>query len=294
VGSNLVSGTQIFNNNYAAFGYGNIVTGAVTSGPPVTTTVKEVGLIDSYKEVTPTAVLPGPGNLLTYVVHIVNSSAVPLTGVQADDTLPWQSSTYQRNAVASAGSVISDIVTVHWTGDVAAFSSQVLTFTVLVDPDFEGAITNTAVITHPSLLNSVVVQAVAYVTDRPVLFISKSASPDPVPLGSELAYTLRVVNAGQQATNLVITDVVPANTQYVAGSATANGQLAGNQISWNIPVLKGGDSLPLGFRVKATSTNAVVNDRYAVISAEGVTAVGTPLTTTVSGGGKIYLPLVMK
>jgi uncharacterized repeat protein (TIGR01451 family) len=266
----------------------------VTSGPPVTTTVKEVGLIDSYKEVTPTAVLPGPGNLLTYVVHIVNSSAVPLTGVQVDDTLPWQSSTYQRNAVASAGSVISDIVTVHWTGDVAAFSSQVLTFTVLVDPDFEGAITNTAVITHPSLLNSVVVQAVAYVTDRPVLFISKSASPDPVPLGSELAYTLRVVNAGQQATTLVITDVVPANTQYVAGSATANGQLAGNQISWNIPVLKSGDSLTLGFRVKAISTNAVVNDRYAVISAEGVTAVGTPLTTTVSGGGKIYLPLVMK
>ena len=294
VGSNLVSGTQILNNNYAAFGYGNIVTGAVTSGPPVTTTVKEVGLIDSYKEVTPTAVLPGPGNLLTYVVHIVNSSAVPLTGVQVDDTLPWQSSTYQRNAVASAGSVISDIVTVHWTGDVAAFSSQVLTFTVLVDPDFKGAITNTAVITHPSLLNAVVVQAVGYVTDHPVLFISKSASPDPVPLGSELAYTLRVVNAGQQATTLVITDVVPANTQYVAGSATANGQLAGNQISWNIPVLKGGDSLTLGFRVKATSTNAVVNDRYAVISAEGVTAVGTPLTTTVSGGGKVYLPLVMK
>ena len=35
-------------------------------------------------------------------------------------------------AVATAGSIISDIVSVEWTGDVAAFSEEVITLTVFV------------------------------------------------------------------------------------------------------------------------------------------------------------------
>ncbi len=293
VGNNLISGTKIVNHDYSAFGYGNIVTGAVTSGPPVTTTVVEVGLIDSFKEVTPTWALPGSGNVLTYVAHVVNSSALSLTNVTLTDTLPWQTTTYQRDAVASAGQVVSDIVTIHWTGGVAAFSSQFITFTVLVDPDFEGAVTNTAVISHPSLLSPALAQAVAYITDDPVLFITKSAAPDPVGTGQELAYTLQVVNAGQQATGLVITDVIPTGTQYVAGSATANGQLQGNQVKWTFPLLKAQEDLEVSFRVKVNTGFSVVNSLYAVASAEGVTAIGTPITTTVAVN-RLYLPLLSR
>jgi uncharacterized repeat protein (TIGR01451 family) len=294
VDNNLVSGTQIINDEYSALSYGDTLSSVVLSGPPVTTTVMEVGLIDSYKEVTPTWALPGPGNVLTYVLHIVNSSALSLTGVAVSDTLPWQSSTYQRDAAASAGQVVSDIVTVHWTGDVAAFSSELVTFTVLVDPDFEGAITNTAVISHPSLLNAVNVQAVAYITDEPVLFITKAASPSPARLGDELVYTIRVINAAQQATNLVISDVIPANTEYVPGSASANGQLVGNQVVWNFPVLQAQDDLEVSFRVTVNSGPNVVNAEYGVSSAEGATAVGVPLITPVAGGGQLFLPLVRR
>jgi uncharacterized repeat protein (TIGR01451 family) len=270
------------------------LTAVVLSGPPVTTTVKDVGLVDSFKEVTPTWALPGPGNVLTYILHIVNSSALSLTGVTVSDTLPWQSSTYQRNAVASAGQVVSDIVTVHWMGNVAPFSSQLVTLTVLVDSDFEGAITNTAVISHPSLLSAVNVQAVAYITDDPVLFITKSASPSPVRVDDELAYTIHVVNAGQQATNLVITDVIPAGTQYVAGSATSNGQVVGNVVQWSFPVLQAQDDLEISFRVKVGSGQSqVVNAQYAVASAEGITAVGAPLITPVTGY-RLYLPLIRR
>jgi hypothetical protein len=62
-----------------------------SAGKLVTTTVKEVGLIDSYKEVTPTLVSPGTGNVLTYYLHIVNSSALPLAGVTA-----WSSAAGNR------------------------------------------------------------------------------------------------------------------------------------------------------------------------------------------------------
>ena len=291
---NLVSGTQILNDDYRTTWY-EINASAFYSktGAPVTTTVQEVGLIDSYKQVAPTVTRPGPANVLTYSLHIVNSSPVSLTGVAVYDVLPWQSSTYQRDAVAGAGSVVSDIVTLRWTGDVAAFASQVVTFSVRVDPDYRGPVTNTATITHPSLLSPVVVSAVAYVTDQPVLFIGKSASPDPVEAGSELAYTLAVVNAGQQATGLVITDVIPSNTSYVPGSATASGQLAGSQIRWETPVLKPGEGRTFAFRVKVNGGQEVVNEQYAVTSAEGISATGARVVTQISGH-KIYLPIVTK
>jgi uncharacterized repeat protein (TIGR01451 family) len=295
VDPDLVSGTQIINDDYAVVGYGNIVTGAMTSGPPVTTTVREVGLIDSYKEVTPTLATPGVGIVLTYSLHIVNSGPVPLYGVAVYDQMPWQASTYQRDAVASAGELVSDIVSFHWRGDVNAFSSEVVTFSVLVDAGFQGAVTNTAIISHPSLLEPVVVDAVAYVTNRPVLRISKTARPDPVPRGKELAYTVRVVNLGQQATSLVITDVIPSNTQYVPGSATGGGKLLSDRVRWGLPVLKPGEGRALGFRVTVLGGETVVNDTYVVRCTEGVFAVGPSVVTKViQRGGRIHLPLILK
>lgn len=235
----LISGTQIVNQEYGAAWYNTYANGILTNmGAPITTTVKEVGLIDSFKTVTPTLAWPGPGNILTYTVHVVNSSPNFLSDVQVYDLFPWQSTTYHRDAVASAGQIITDIVSLTWIGDLAPYSSELITFSVLVDSDFSGAVTNTAAITHASLREEVLVKAVAYVTDKPVLQIKKVATPDPVIVHGELLYTIEVINLGQQATNLVITDVIPANTEYIINSASSGGQLIGNSIQWQIPVLK--------------------------------------------------------
>ena len=294
VANDLVSGTQIVNRDYAVFGYGNVLTNAIINGPPVTTTVREVGLIDSFKEVTPVISWPGPNQALTYCLHIVNSSPLSLTGVTVSDVLPWQASTYRRDAVASAGQVVSDIVTLRWTGEVGPMSSQVITFSVAADPYYTGMITNTAVISHPDLLAPVSVQAVAYMTDQPLLFIDKSASPNPVRRGSTLAYTLHVVNQGQPAFGLVITDVTPANTRYVTNSATANGQLIADRVRWVIPVLESGESQEVGFQVIVAGGMKIYNDQYAVTSLDGATALGAPVITVVEGSSQVYLPLVLK
>jgi uncharacterized repeat protein (TIGR01451 family) len=296
VGGNVVSGTKLVNADYGLTWH-EAETATVFSnvGLPVTTTVAEVGLIDSYKEVTPALALPGPDNVLTYTLHIVNSGPLPLSNVVVKDLLPWQSATYQRDAVASAGEVVSDIVSVHWEGDVAPFSSEVVTLTVLVDPDYEGAITNTAVITHPGLLKEVEVYAVAYVTEEPVLRIYKSAAPNPAVKGKELAYAIRVDNLGQQATGLVITDTIPVDTQYVPDSATGNGQLDDDQVRWTIPVLEAGASRTFGFQVTVLRGKQVVNDQYGVRCAEGVSDLGDPVVTVVtSRGGDVYMPLVLR
>jgi uncharacterized repeat protein (TIGR01451 family) len=298
VDDDLVSGTQVFNRTTIA-GWWETEDGVFFQNPgkPVTTTVVEVGLVDSYKEVTPTVALPGPDNLLTYYLHIVNSSPLSLTGITVDDTLPWQSSTYQRDAVASAGTVTSDIVSIRWEGDVAGLSSEVVTFTVLVDADYRGPVTNTAVISHPDLLDEVVVDAVAYITDEPVLQISKSASPDPVPQNGVLHYRISVVNLGQLATGLVITDAIPDNTTYVVGSATAGGEYnpASDQVRWTVEFLASGGRRTLEFDVTVANVD-VVNERYVATCAEGVVAVGEPVETPIQAGagGKIYLPLLLR
>ncbi|MBN1886441.1 MAG: DUF11 domain-containing protein [Thermoflexales bacterium] len=293
VDSDLVSGTQILNDNYRVLWNENdpTYTGILSkTGQTVTTTVLEVGLIASFKEVSPALALPGPDNLLTYSLYISNSSLLPLSGVTVQDALPWEVSTYQRDAIASAGQIVSDIVSLRWTGSVGALSFQVVTLSVRVDPNYSGPVTNTAVISHPSLLEVVTVHAVAYITDRPVLFITKSASPDPAKRDGDLVYTLRVVNLGQQATGLVITDVVPAGVEYVAG-----GELVGNQVRWEAPVLKPGESRRFAFQVKVGSVLQIVNGLYGVTCAEGVTALGKPLITLVRGGRYgIYLPVIMK
>jgi uncharacterized repeat protein (TIGR01451 family) len=298
VDDDLVSGTQIYNwTTIAGWWETEDVRFFENAAKPVTTTVVELGLVDSYKEVTPMLALPGPDNLLTYYLHIVNSSPLSLTGVTVYDMLPWQSSTYQRDAVASAGTVTSDIVSIRWEGDVAALSSEVVTFTVLVDEDYSGPVTNTAVISHPDLLDEIVVEAVAYITDLPVLQISKSASPDPVPQNGELHYRISVVNLGQLATGLVITDAIPDNTTYVADSATAGGEYSAvsDQVRWEIEFLEPGEMRSLGFDVTVANVD-VINERYVATCAEGVVAVGEPVMTPIRGGegGMIYLPLVLR
>ncbi len=295
VDDDLISGTQIVNTDYRTYWY-EIEDSAVFSstGQAVTTTVRDVGLIDSFKEVAPAAALPGPGNVLTHYVHIVNTSPYPLNGVTMVDLLPWEHSTYQRDAVASAGQVNSDIVNVSWTGDLAAFSSETVTFTVLVDPDYEGPITNTATISHSSLLEDVVVQSVAYITDDPVLQISKTASPDRVRTGNELLYTIRVTNLGQQATGLEVYDSIPGNAQYVQGSASAGGQLVGNLVRWSFPVLDLGETRTFSFRVLAIGGREIRNTDYGVTSAKGAAASGIPLVTPVIPSGTMFLPLIVK
>ncbi len=285
------SGTLIVNEDFLA-GCGNCVMTDVVF-QPLTTTVQIRGLGDSYKEVDPAVSFPGPAVVLTYTLHIVNSSRFQLDGVQMTDYLPWVQSTYNRDAVASSGSLISDVVHLEWTGDMAAESEVTVTMSVLVDPWYKGPVTNTAVIDHPSLSEPVTVTAVAYVTDEPVLQLGKSARPDPVRLGTELQYTLRLYNLGQVATGLVISDTVPENTSYVPGSATRGGMLVGNTVRWEWAELEAASMESFSFRVLVEDGPVVINETYLASCAEGIWAYGEPVETRVIGG-RIYLPLLFK
>ncbi len=213
------------------------------------------------------------------------------------DIFPWEHTTYQRDAAASAGSLTDDIVSFEWVGDVASNDEELITFTVMVDDFFEGVVTNTATISHTSLTQEIVRTAVAYITDKPVLRISKTATPDPVSVGNTLLYEIQVVNLGQQATLLTITDTLPANTAYVLGSASSGGRnpAGGDTLQWILPVLNPGEKLTLTFQVEVRGGTEIVNASYVVRCDEGVVAYGEPLVTCVKYNlHTILLPLVLR
>jgi uncharacterized repeat protein (TIGR01451 family) len=139
-------------------------------------------------------------------------------------------------------------------------------------------------------------------TTLPALQISKSIPNVPVGPGSIMQYNVTVGNYGNiTATNVVITDPIPANTTFVA--AGSGGSFDGTKVVWTVPQvakpvqIATGGSLGVGlqpgtttvtFTVQITSTGVVTagsvitNDGFMAMSAEGSGAVGSPYLVTLS------------
>ena len=75
----------------------------------------------------------------------------------------------------------------------------------------------------------------------PTITLSKSADVTTAIPGDTITYTLTYGNTGSgDATNLVITDTIPANTTLVPGSISGGGTESGGVITWNLgPLLAG-------------------------------------------------------
>src|SRR5206468_3265565 len=123
------------------------------------------------------------------------------------------------------------------------------------------------------------------VSTLPVLSISKSDAPDPVNAGSNITYTLSYSNTGNaNATGVVITDTVPANTTFV--SATGGGTLSGSVVTWSPGNLAAGASGSVQMVVRVTSPLAngtlINNSSWTIASVEVGTQAGQAVTTTVT------------
>ncbi len=180
----------------------NIVTGEIVEILTATKTASD----DSYNA----------GDVVTYIVSLVNTGTTAVTGVTVTDDL----GSYEYNgatrtpleynagsvrllvngAVQAAPAVTAGPPLVFSGITVPAGGNAVLVYEATVnefaDPVAGGVLTNTATVTAPSITTPVTADATINANEEAVLAITKSLSPDVVPENGELTYTFTITNTG--------------------------------------------------------------------------------------------------
>ncbi len=115
------------------------------------------------------------------------------------------------------------------------------------------------------------------------LQISKSA-PATVATGSAYTYSLAVFNTAVTATNMVLTDALPAGVSLVPGSISDGGELLpGNIVSWSVASLGHVTTTTRTFMVTAPLISGLVTNQDYQVYAENLPTpvVGAPVNTLV-------------
>jgi uncharacterized repeat protein (TIGR01451 family) len=278
VASPLANGTTITNGSA---GIDSAQTSPVTAAA-ATTTVSSAPILAINKTDGPDPVAAGAN--LTYTISWSNTGNMNASGVVATDTIPANTTFVS----ATAGGTRSGSVVTWNVGALNAGANGSAQLVVKVNTPLANGttLTNTTYAIDSNETAPVAGGAVTTtVNATPALTISKTDGPDPVLAGGNLTYTISWSNTGNMdATSLVVTDTVPANTTFV--SATAGGTESGGVVTWTSPSLAAGGSgsAQMVVRVASPLANGTVltNSGYTADCAETTPVTGAAVTTTVT------------
>src|SRR3989442_1407733 len=271
VASPLANGTLI-NNSGLTIASNELGT---LAGQTATTTVGSAPvLVDSASD-APDPVAAG-GNL-TYTLSYSNTGNANATGVVLTDTVPANTTFVS----ATAGGVFASGVVTWSVGNLAAAASGSVQMVVRVNSPLASgtSITNATYSIDSNETAPVAGAAVSTtVSSAPLLSVSKTDSPDPVAAGGNLTYALSYSNTGNaNATGVVLTDTVPANTTFV--SATAGGVFASGVVTWTVGGLPAGFAGSIQEVVRVASPlpsgTQITSDTYQIACAE-MSPIGGP------------------
>src|SRR6185503_17732976 len=215
VTSPLANGTVITNGTYSIDSNET----APVSGASITTTVSSSPVLTISKTDAPDPVVAGSN--IIYTLSYSNTGNANGTGVVISDTVPANTSFV---SATGGGTLAAGVVTWNIGNLAIGASSSVQLVVAVTSPLANGTVITNATCGIDS--NETAPTAGAAVTttvsSAPVLTISKTDAPDPAVAGNNITYTVSYANTGNaNATGVVISDTVPANTSFV--SATGGG-----------------------------------------------------------------------
>lgn len=221
-----------------------------------------------------------PGDVITYTIRLVNSGEAAAT-VDVLDRLPMHVA-YVDGSANPPAAFDAEQRSLTWE-DVAVPAGQtvVLTFRATAgQAQVPMVVTNRAIISAgsaPFVRSATVILLPADAPTPPpapapiLLGSRKAASAHTLTGGQVLTYTIHLVNSGAGDALVDVTDPLPAQVSYVAGSASHGGAYDADTrtLSWTDVAVPAGETVSLTFRVNTTSVNRptlVVNT--ALIEAE--------------------------
>ncbi len=120
-------------------------------------------------------------------------------------------------------------------------------------------------------------------TPNPVITLAKIDSPDPVAAGANITYTLNWTVSNASATNVVLTDVIPANTTFVSASTPSAYDSGTNKVTWSMGTVATGNYVTtLVVKVASPLANGTKIDNTATIDSTETDPVNAAAQTTVS------------
>ena len=185
---------------------------------------------------------PNVGDQVTYTVAVTNAGPDAATAVEVVDTLPA--------GVTPVGDTTSqgtfDAGTGTWdAGALASGATATLTITVTVDT--VGTKVNTATATAPEFDPDTAnnTDTATFTPQEADLSVTKSVDDTAPNVGDTVTFTVTLANAGPDAaTNVEVTDPLPAGLGFVSSSATA-GTYDETTGVWTIASLASGDTATL-------------------------------------------------
>jgi uncharacterized repeat protein (TIGR01451 family) len=285
--------------------------GSITNSASVSSDIFEPNPADNSASatttVTPAADLsitksdsPDPiaaGQLLTYTLTAHNDGPSSATGVQVDDNLAsgvnFSSATPSQGTCSentgTAGGTVSCLL-----GTIA--SGQGATIDIKVRPQNDGSITNTAGISSeifdPSSADNSA-SADTAITPAADLSLTNDDSPDPVPAGQLLTYTLTAHNSGPSGgSGVQLSDSLPAGvTFHSATPSQGTCSESSGTVDCALGAIASGQSATVDIEVRPsgedslTNTAGVSSDTFDPNTSDN----SASATTTVTAGADLAL-----
>ena len=165
------------------------------------------------------------GDTLTYTIDVTNSSSFSLSNVVVVDPIP-AGTTYDTGTASPAATFNQISNQLEWNLGTFAPGTTTLSFDVTVGAVPPGTIIENQGRATATGLPTIRSDRARTTIVAPSLEIMK-LGPSNVEPGGDLDYTLEYRNVGtDSATNVVVRDAIPSNTDYVVGSASAGAEFS--------------------------------------------------------------------